>query len=737
MASLSNYSPASTYPNILQLNTNGLGLQTFPQNVQDGLGNNTVMSLWTTGVNFSRAGGAQFQLDGVPLTANAAALNNIATFANSSYLLTNLDPQLPNANILLAAPGITLVPGVQTNTITPALELAGIQALLALNHTGFVSRTAGSTYSPRLLTTDGTLTITNPAGIVGDPFFQVTPDSVVERVTVQRSGIFQSTRSILNFIPGNLGTGITIFDNPGNNSADIIITSAGGGGGGGVATVIGTANQVTAVTDAFFNVTVGLPNSVIVNTSLIAGNMELVGNTLSSVNANGPIILEPSGSGAIELMNATLFQPVPLRWYNAGGTFYSAFQASNALAGNTTWTLPLGDSVGTQVLVSNGAGQLSWATNGTITSVLGTANQITVNTVGTTATVSLPNSVIITTSVRAGNLEIIGNTLEATNANGNVILSPQGTGSVQLINGTSANPVPLQWYNAAGTFFSAFMASNALAASTTWTLPTADSVGTQALVSNGAGQLSWVTGGGGITSVVGTVNQITVNTIGTVATVSLPNSVIIPTSVKAGNLEMIGNTLEATNVNGTIILQPQGTSPIQILNGTGTQPVAMQWYNAAGSFFSAFVASNALAASTTWTLPIADSVGTQALVSNGAGVLSWATTGGIPWTSVTVGAQALSPNNGYVTNHVAGVTYTLPATANLGDQIQIVAFTGIATIDQNANQNIFIGAGATTTGVAGSLTANTQNDGLTLICIFPGANTIWRATNIEGFWILA
>jgi len=99
MASLSNYSPASTYPNILQLNTNGLGLQTFPQNVQDGLGNNTVMSLWTTGVNFSRAGGAQFQLDGVPLTANAAALNNIATFANSSYLLTNLDPQLPNANI--------------------------------------------------------------------------------------------------------------------------------------------------------------------------------------------------------------------------------------------------------------------------------------------------------------------------------------------------------------------------------------------------------------------------------------------------------------------------------------------------------------------------------------------------------------------------------------------------------------------------------------------------------------
>ncbi len=56
----------------------------------------------------------------------------------------------------------------------------------------------------------------------------------------------------------------------------------------------------------------------------------------------------------------------------AGGTNYVGFKAADALAGNVIWTLPTTDSTGTQALVSNGSGALSWASmsgSGTVTSV--------------------------------------------------------------------------------------------------------------------------------------------------------------------------------------------------------------------------------------------------------------------------------------------------------------------------------------------------------------------------------
>lgn len=78
------------------------------------------------------------------------------------------------------------------------------------------------------------------------------------------------------------------------------------------------------------------------------------------------------------------------RYYNAANTHYVGFQAG-ALIGNTTWTLPLTDSVGTQALVSNGAGILSWSNinPGTVTNVSGTANQINVANGTTTPVISI------------------------------------------------------------------------------------------------------------------------------------------------------------------------------------------------------------------------------------------------------------------------------------------------------------------------------------------------------------
>ena len=107
------------------------------------------------------------------------------------------------------------------------------------------------------------------------------------------------------------------------------------------------------------------------------------------------------------------------------------------------------------------------------------------------------------------------------------------------------------------------------------------------------------------------------------------------------------------------------------------------------------------------------------------------------WTEVTGATQTLAVGNGYVTNRGGGVTYTLPATAALGDVIQIVGKSGIATITPNANQQIVIGSVNGTVGVTGTAVATNAGDCITLRCTTSGAASIWRAEGFVGNWTLS
>lgn len=109
-------------------------------------------------------------------------------------------------------------------------------------------------------------------------------------------------------------------------------------------------------------------------------------------------------------------------------------------------------------------------------------------------------------------------------------------------------------------------------------------------------------------------------------------------------------------------------------------------------------------------------------------------TGGMPWTDVTSATQALSVQNGYITDRGAGVTYTLPATASLGDEIKIDGKLGLTTIAQNANQAIRMSSALSTTGVTGTVVGTNVGDCITLRCTTSGASTIWIAENFVGNW---
>lgn len=122
-------------------------------------------------------------------------------------------------------------------------------------------------------------------------------------------------------------------------------------------------------------------------------------------------------------------------------------------------------------------------------------------------------------------------------------------------------------------------------------------------------------------------------------------------------------------------------------------------------------------------------------ITNAAGSITIATTkGGFAWVDATNATYTLAIQTGYVTDRLAGVTYTLPAAAGLGDCIKIVGRDGLATVAQNAGQRIFFGNQFTTIGVGGSIVATDAGDCVELRCILTGPNTEWRVENAVGNW---
>lgn len=219
---ISTLSPASTYPDLLLINNAGQGLNNTPSQVQDGLGNNTSMTISSNYINFNRSI-AQFQIDGIPLTANINTLNNLSDVANARYILISPNGQLSNAATLSTTAGLSISQQSSQIIISPSSELAGIQQLFG-GPTGLVVNLGGGNYTTCDLVSDATLQIVNPDGVFGNPTLSVIPDTSVQRINVELQGIFQSKKSQLNFIPG-ANCGITVFDNPSLNRTDITIST--------------------------------------------------------------------------------------------------------------------------------------------------------------------------------------------------------------------------------------------------------------------------------------------------------------------------------------------------------------------------------------------------------------------------------------------------------------------------------------------------------------------------------
>jgi len=134
-------------------------------------------------------------------------------------------------------------------------------------------------------------------------------------------------------------------------------------------------------------------------TSVSVDNIKFDGNVISTTDTNGDLTLTPNGTGKVATGNLRL-------------------------TGNTIST---SDTNGNLVLSPNGTGTVDIA-NANITG--GTIGGVSFAGGSFTGIALISATTLTGTTTNGGNLRLSGNTLSSTDTNGNILLTPNGTGQV-------------------------------------------------------------------------------------------------------------------------------------------------------------------------------------------------------------------------------------------------------------------------------------------------------------------
>lgn len=179
-------------------------------------------------------------------------------------------------------------------------------------------------------------------------------------------------------------------------------------------------------------------------------NLTLDGNTITSTDTNGNIILDPNGSGTINLNGPVNFA--------ASSTFTGLLNADGGIAVDTNAFTVAGDGTGDTLIAGTlgvtGESTLASATISDLTDnrvvIAGTAGSLEDDanftfdgtTLALVSDYTQTGTGTVTGQWNVDNLRLDGNVLSTTNTNGNLTLTPNGTGYV-VISGTNGLVIPV------------------------------------------------------------------------------------------------------------------------------------------------------------------------------------------------------------------------------------------------------------------------------------------------------
>jgi hypothetical protein len=164
----------------------------------------------------------------------------------------------------------------------------------------------------------------------------------------------------------------------------------------------------------------------------------------------------------------------------------------------------------------------------------------------------------------------------------------------------------------------------------------------------------------------------------------------------ANTVDWLDSTVSVTGLSttatGTVLtLSDTATTSSVNLIIDNDKEIRFREATANGTNYVSLSAPTSLASDLTFTLPSADGASGQALITNGSGVLSFASAG-ISWQSVQTTGFTASAGKGYPLNTTSSAfTVTLPASPSVGDTIILVDYAGTfatngITLSPNGNK---------------------------------------------------
>jgi hypothetical protein len=210
--------------------------------------------------------------------------------------------------------------------------------------------------------------------------------------------------------------------------------------------------------------------------------------------------------------------------------------------------------------------------------------------------------------------------------------------------------------------------------------------------------------------------------------------------ISLATIDHVGNTVNwldstvsitglTTTATGTVLTlsDSASTSTVNLIIDNQKE-IRFRETTANGTNYVALKAPASLSADLTFTLPSADGTSGQVLQTNGSGVLSFATVGGLAWQSVqTTGFTAVA-SRGYPCNTTSSAfTVTLPATPSVGDTIVLVDYAGTF-----ATNNITLGANSNKiNGVVTNKILTTAREAVTLTYV--DSTQGWVSTSASNY----